>query len=242
MIFRNSTILVVRIFAILGIVFFAYNVLANGFSLGSIFILFVACCFYYTFAESAKSRALRYLKDAKQGSLSAQYYFGVCNMTGNGVIKNTEEGIKWFQKAAEQGNKEAIKALKELNLYAQSSNAHEPTDAQAQYELGLRYVKGDGFEKDCLKGVDLYLKAAKQGHAKAQNNLGFCYLIGSGVKKNEFEAIKWFREAAEQGDADGQYNLGICYEKGFGIEKDHAASMILLNKADFQEHPKAKGK
>jgi TPR repeat protein len=39
---------------------------------------------------------------------------GYCYKNGRGVSKDELEAVKWYRKAAEQGNDCAIKALKEL--------------------------------------------------------------------------------------------------------------------------------
>jgi hypothetical protein len=69
------------------------------------------------------------------------------------------------------------------------------------------YVNGEGVEKDMNQAVELFKKAAEQGHVDAQNNLGAMYFTGEGVNRDEKEAIKWFEKAASQGNSDAQANL-----------------------------------
>ena len=75
-----------------------------------------------------------------------QHSLGCMYETGRGVEQN-EEAVKWFQKAAEQGN------------------------ATAQYILGVAYAEGKGVEQDYKEAVKWFQKAAEQGHAEAQENL-----------------------------------------------------------------------
>ena len=64
----------------------------------------------------------------------------VCYKNGEGVPKNEVEAVKWFRKAAEQG------------------------DADAQFYLGWAYVtNGEGVPKDEVEAVKWYRKAAEQG-------------------------------------------------------------------------------
>jgi TPR repeat protein len=44
-------------------------------------------------------------------------------------------------------------------------------DPDAQYDLAYRYENGLGVPKDEVKALELYEKAAFQGHAAAKNNL-----------------------------------------------------------------------
>ncbi|MDO4819232.1 MAG: tetratricopeptide repeat protein, partial [Prevotella sp.] len=77
--------------------------------------------------------------------------------------KNYTEAVKWFRKAAEQG------------------------DAQAQHNLGVCYANGRGVTKSDTEAVKWYRKAAEQGLAEAQLNLGVCYANGRGVTKSDTE-------------------------------------------------------
>ena len=120
--------------------------------------------------------------------------------------KNRKEKFEELKKAAEQG------------------------DANAQFNLGVCYEKGDGVEK----AVEWWTKAAKQGHANAQYNLGLAYDNGRGVEKDLKEAVKWWTKAAEQGDAVAQYNLGVAYAHGDGVEKDLEEAVKWYKKAAEQ--------
>ena len=91
--------------------------------------------------------------------------------------------------------------------------AAEQGDAEAQFNLGLCYEKGNGEKKDVNEAFNWYRKAAGQGFAKAENRLAICYHNGKGVNKNYAESVKWFRRAAEQGLATAAINLFICYNE-----------------------------
>ena len=64
------------------------------------------------------------------------------------------------------------------NLKARS----EKGDAEAQFELGILYKDGQGFEQNLSEAATWFRKAAEQGFAKAQNNLGVMYRKGQGGK------------------------------------------------------------
>ena len=132
-----------------------------------------------------------------------------------GLIKDDEEAIKWYRKAAEQGF------------------------AEAQYNLGVCYGTGEGVTMDEVEAVNWYRKAADQRYAPAQSNLGVMYETGQGVAKNYTEAVKWYRKAAEQGDATAQCNLAGCYYFGKGILADYAEAYKWNALAAAQGHEKA---
>ncbi len=85
----------------------------------------------------------------------------------------------------------------------------EEGDAEAQYNLGVMYNRGEGIPQDFTKAVALYRKVAVQGHVGAQSNLGKMYAEG-----------KWFRKAAEQGKVFAQNNSGQLYIKGESVPQN----------------------
>ena len=54
------------------------------------------------------------LPHAEAGLVSAQVFIGTCYKNGFGVEANLDEAKKWYEKAAAQGNEDAIKHLKEM--------------------------------------------------------------------------------------------------------------------------------
>lgn len=126
--------------------------------------------------------------------------------------KDYVEAVKWYRKAAEQGQ------------------------ADAQTNLGYCYEKGYGVTQDYVEAVKWYRKAAEQGEAYAQNNLGECYYYGRGVTQDYVEAVKWYSKAVEQGNASAQYDLGYCYQYGNGVTKDENEAIKWYKKAARQGH------
>ncbi len=78
-----------------------------------------------------------------------------------GVRKNMSLGMKWLQRAADQGFS-----------YAQSN-------------LALVYQYGAGVPKDERKAAEWFQKAADQGNAVAQRHLGLMYVSGQGVTRDQ---------------------------------------------------------
>ena len=129
--------------------------------------------------------------------------------------ENYEEAVKWYTKAAEQG------------------------DADAQYKLGRCYYEGKGVEEDKEEAVKWYTKAAEQGNADAQYKLGEYYGCFWGGKCDMEEAFKWYTKAAELGNADAMTELGRCYEYDWGVEKDKKEAVKWYRKAVEQGNAQA---
>ena len=102
---------------------------------------------------------------------------------GRGVLTDDAEAVRWYRKAADLGN------------------------ADAMTELGFRYEKGRGVLTDDVEAVRWYRKAAELGHALAMNNLGWMYENGFGVPKDRNTAIRWYDKAAALGDSHAHANL-----------------------------------
>lgn len=83
--------------------------------------------------------------------------------------------------------------------------AEEPSDAEAQYKLGLRYYKGEGVAKQPAEAVKWYRKAVDQGYALAQVSLGNSYCDGNGVEKDYVEAVNIWEGSRNRAI------LAICY-------------------------------
>ena len=85
--------------------------------------------------------------------------------------------MKWYSKAAEQG------------------------DARAQHNLDV-IAAGRGVTQDDKEAVKRYREAAEQGDAKAQFNLGVMYANGRGVTQDYIQAHKWLNLSDSQGSED----------------------------------------
>ena len=156
--------------------------------------------------------------DAEAGVASAQLLLGMIYVQGgDGVTQDDAEAVKWFGKAAAQG------------------------DDKAQFNLGLMYEKGRGAPQNYAEAVKWYRKAAERGHIAAQTNLATMYAGGHGVPLNNAEAVRWFRKAAEQDDPVSQFNLGVAYAKGLGVKRDTTQAYLWFSLASDNGQKAAAG-
>lgn len=63
--------------------------------------------------------------------------------------------------------------------------------ADAQYQLGRAYEKGDGVARDYGQAEAWYRKAADHGYGPAQYSLGSMYMLGKGVTMDPVSAYMW---------------------------------------------------
>lgn len=116
------------------------------------------------------------------------------------------EAMRWYRKAADQGN------------------------AKAKHDVGVLYLKGYGVPQDYVEAMRWFRKAADQGEASAQYAIGVMYGTGEGAPLDYAEAIRWYRKAADQGNTDAQYNIGALYYNGLGVPKDEAQALYWIRR------------
>jgi TPR repeat protein len=73
-----------------------------------------------------------------------------------------------------------------------------PQDPEAQVAQAVKYENAEGVTRDYARALELYCRAAKEGHAEAQFRLGWMYANGRGVARDDAIAAYWFGLAAAQ--------------------------------------------
>ena len=182
---------------------------------------------------------------ADAGDAAAQVTLGGWYFAGSGMPQDTDEGVRWWRQAAEQG--------------------HLPS----QTGLGGRYLNGRGVERDEAEAFRWYRMAAEQGDEEvlafmhlsaeqgsmtAQVSLAEMYAEGRGVVRDEMEAVRWrqsvpqappleelidpeiadLRARAEQDDLAAQVSLGDIYDTGEGIAQDAGEAVRWYRRAAEQ--------
>jgi TPR repeat protein len=128
---------------------------------------------------------------------------------------DTEKALPWLLKAAINGN------------------------ADAQFELGSIYDRGDGVGQSYPTAIKWYEKSASQGNKYAQNNLGYIYHFGKGVSKDYKKAIKLYNQAISQNYDKAKYNLAQMYIFGNGVKINKQKAVKLYEEASAQGNMKA---
>lgn len=76
-------------------------------------------------------------------------------------------------------------------------------DPRAAYDLGMRYLRGDGVRRDGHQALRWLREAGDRGDLRAQAALGRLYLSGlEEMGSDPAEAERWLSLAAERGDKE----------------------------------------
>lgn len=135
---------------------------------------------------------------------------------------------KTKSKAREKYNQEAHRIVKKLvsNTYAEAIFYHGDC-----YSRGLL-----GLDVDPKEAFNLYMMAAKAGHAQASYRVAVCCEMGQedggGTRRDPHKAMQWYKRAATLGDTPAMYKIGIIQLKGLlGQPKNPSEALIWLQRA-----------
>jgi putative methionine-R-sulfoxide reductase with GAF domain len=109
-----------------------------------------------------------------------------------------------MQRAADHSSAEQSvqgKSLPELRKLADQG------DADAQWQMGLRYHNGEDVPRDDAQAMQWFLRAAEQGNVSAQSALGSYYWAGRGVPEDLSKAYMWSEIALAGGDENSKSRL-----------------------------------
>lgn len=111
-----------------------------------------------------------------------------------------KEAFEYYQKAAEQGNENAM------------------------LQVGLCYQQGAGVPLNSKKAYEHFLQMSENGYASGTFMVANCYIEGIYVDQDMRKAEEWLLKAAEDGHTMACYYLGVLYEKG---ETDETGKQVI---------------
>ncbi|RAL21447.1 NACHT domain-containing protein [Thermoflavimicrobium daqui] len=188
-------------------------------------------------------RGEKWLKrGANTGNEMMMLQLGKHLLKGTYVIPRIEDGLLWLEKAALKNThclQELIRFYIDSPREIQDINRGlellhrwiETGQKQAMYELGRRYLRGNGLPQNLEEGEKWLEKAAYAGLSQAMNDLGNGYLDGEYLPKNSDKGIAWLEQAAEEGDTSAMYSLGKRYLFGMGLPRNIERGLFWINKA-----------
>lgn len=191
------------------------------------------------------------MEAAEQGHLAAQYHLGRVYGFGIGVGKDYRKALECYRKAEEMGHPLAEnrrKRLEEILSKLENSKSEEVAKiikeaeegvAEAQRNLGLRYMDGDGVVADPKLAVYWLEKAAGQEEKWGRLYLGECYEKGYGVERSIIKALELYELAGKQGAGEACYRLGNIYKDGRYVEQDYKKAVKWYDLAVRRSHEKA---
>ena len=103
--------------------------------------------------------------------------------------------------------------------------------AEANYNLGLLFLKGDGKPENPIRAFQHIRYAAEKGIPQAQYDLAALYQAGTGVDANALEAARWLSRAAEQGLPVAQYDYAVKLLQGYRARPKTSPKLVTLMKA-----------
>lgn len=104
-------------------------------------------------------------------------------------------------------------------------------DMRAQYDLGLRYLKGDSVQEDAAEAAKWIQFAADQGLPAAQLNLAKLYRDGNGIGRDPQKAFFWFQAAAEHNLPEALHAVALAFARGNGVSQNDIMAFQWYRKA-----------
>ena len=192
----------------------------------------------------ANEEAAKYLMaTSNKENIPAKALLGEMRLKGDGVEKNTQQGVRLLSEAAQAGNTDAQLTLAEAYSDGQylpenaersvfwTKQAALQKDTYAQTLLAAHCFTGYGVDRDTRECYFWMYQAAKQGFAYAQAGVGECLQEGLGVRRNKSKGAKFYAKAAAQGFHFATARLGLCYILGRGVKQDKEKGVALLREA-----------
>lgn len=191
------------------------------------------------FFNSKKRIAFPYLRNAyEQGYTETYWCLAQCYMFGYGTTVNKEIAYPLYQKAAEEGIRDAQELLSEKYFkgdaplpqdYTLCAKWGEEAIKQGSRSIRFETAYSSSHIGNHDRAKELYLELSNEGNGAAMNNYA-CEL--SDAK----EKAEWFLKAADNGDDYGYWNIGKYYKNGTGVEKDIDKAIECLTKAADKGH------
>ena len=153
-------------------------------------------------------------KAAEKGDSVGLYTLAECHLFGKGVPKDPTRAIELLTAASALNNARAMNLLGDLyrkgvpgvmkpnfdesvRLFSQ---AKELGFLDAQGNLGVLYIYGQGVPKDELKAVALFRDGAEKGNPLCMYFYAMCFDGGVGIEKDPESARSWYLRAAQGGN------------------------------------------
>ena len=106
-----------------------------------------------------------------------------------------------------------VKPNPQLAVSLYSRAAYNYGDPNAQFNLAMMYIEGNGVPKDAKRALQLLHNAAKKGHAPSRALLGHMMFKGEAIKRQPELGLMWMglaRQSAEQsGQVDAQWIIDL---------------------------------
>lgn len=174
-------------------------------------------------------------KAADWGDPEGMYLYAECLIFAKGVPKDPQRALTLLTSAAEFGNVQAMSMLGDLykkgipgvlppdlsESFRLYSRAADKGLLDAQGNLGVLYINGQGVERDPAKAVELFKDGAERGNAFCAYSYAMCLQGGVGVTANPELAQSFYIRAAEGGNKAA---LDWCQDHGIAVTPANSPS------------------
>ncbi len=204
------------------------------------------------------SRAVAFLnKSAQKNTPLAFYELGLLfeegqDTAGRGVFQNLEKARGLYEKAGDAGVLQGY--LKVAQFYEQGIGVERNLQTAIDYYFKVAdmaqddtskkqygdfmtqlYMKIGAEERDRVKAMGWYLKAAEGGDTEAELIVARGYMNGAfGGKPDEAKAKIWFEKLAEKNNVEAIMSLAYIHANGVGVDIDYPkANALYLQAAEM---------
>ena len=185
----------------------------------------VACFYEHTGRADYPTIVLWLKRSANKGYLEAQFALGKIYHFGKPkVLRNLKESEYWYEKAAAQGDQQALQNLEIVHSEPDYKLTSVPDmdekwnmqwtvkmasygDKQSQFQMGQMYLEGVKIRMDYEQAAAWFEKAAVQGHIEAMFALANLYADGKGFPVDLQKAVFWYEQAASRDYMPAQKKL-----------------------------------
>jgi len=196
-----------------------------------------------------------FLWTASEGDVFSQVGVGKLYFEGEFVKQDYSQATYWFEKAAKQGDVEAMLYMGWLSINASTEKGYlaalkwyylaaKKESSTAIIELSNLYLAPpQGQEKDIAKGLQWLQLGTHRGDPIAKHRLADAYFNSEyNMQHKQAEAMQMYEELFnEENDLKAAYHLGNCHLYGTAqLGPDYKESVKWFTKAAEKEHFPAK--
>ena len=170
----------------------------------------------------------------------AAYRLGLCHLKGIGTAKNEKKAFEWFETGSNEGSAEATYMLGECYYFGVGVAADAETAVEhflkaekvansitedterfvpLYLALGKCFEMGIGTDKDPVRAIGLYKKAAESDVDEALYQAGRAITQGVGMKAEYAAARPLILRAARQGYIPAMLMMGVFADEGRGMRQ-----------------------
>ena len=183
-------------------------------------------------------------KAAEKGYCPALYCMGESYEYGNGISIDYTKALACYKASLEktwectiikktiEDGKAGSKRLENIGKYWALAN--EKKDAQAQHDVGLCFMSGDGVPVSSEEALKWFKLSEEQGNYSGAARVADFKYYGIIIPQDIPAAVRKYQEMSEKGLAYAQFRLGQCYESGIGTNQNLTTALSYFKQS--QEH------